>query len=63
MTEPGMIEFKGIPIPEVKEGQVLEIIMRKGVCEFSIHVYHGKHPILLIQLFKDMKRQAEIVRG
>lgn len=44
MTEPGKIEFREIPVPEPKEGQVLVKIMEIGVCGSDIHVYHGKHP-------------------
>lgn len=44
MIEPGKIEFREIPIPELKENGVLIKIMRIGVCGSDIHVYHGKHP-------------------
>ncbi|MDD3244495.1 MAG: alcohol dehydrogenase catalytic domain-containing protein [Eubacteriales bacterium] len=44
MTAPGVIEFREIPTPEVKAGEVLVKIMRIGVCGSDIHVYHGKHP-------------------
>ncbi|MHA2051406.1 MAG: zinc-dependent alcohol dehydrogenase [Promethearchaeota archaeon] len=44
MTAPGKIEFQDIPIPELKEMDVLVKIMRIGVCGSDIHVYHGKHP-------------------
>ena len=44
MTAPGKIEFNDIPIPELKENDVLVKIMRIGVCGSDIHVYHGKHP-------------------
>jgi len=44
MIEPGKIEFREIPIPELKENEVLVKIMRIGVCGSDIHVYHGKHP-------------------
>ncbi|MHA1121822.1 MAG: zinc-dependent alcohol dehydrogenase [Candidatus Heimdallarchaeota archaeon] len=44
MIEPGKITFREIPIPEVKENEVLIKIMRIGVCGSDIHVYHGKHP-------------------
>ncbi len=44
MIEPGKITFREIPIPEVKENEVLIKIMRIGVCGSDIHVFHGKHP-------------------
>ena len=44
MTSPGEIEFIEIPVPELKEDDVLVKIMRIGVCGSDIHVYHGKHP-------------------
>lgn len=44
MTKPGEIIFREVPVPEVKEGQVLVRIMNIGVCGSDIHVYHGKHP-------------------
>ncbi|MCK5184139.1 MAG: alcohol dehydrogenase catalytic domain-containing protein, partial [Candidatus Heimdallarchaeota archaeon] len=44
MIEPGKITFREIPIPELKENEVLIKIMRIGVCGSDIHVYYGKHP-------------------
>lgn len=44
MTAPGVIEFREVPIPEPKAGEVLVKIMRIGVCGSDIHVYHGEHP-------------------
>ena len=44
MTSPGEIEFIEIPVPELKEDEVLVKIMRIGVCGSDIHVYYGKHP-------------------
>ena len=44
MTNPGKIIFREVPVPEVKENQVLVKIMNIGVCGSDIHVYHGKHP-------------------
>ena len=44
MTAPGKIEFHDIPIPELKQNDVLVKMMRIGVCGSDIHVYHGKHP-------------------
>lgn len=44
MTEPGKIEFREIPEPEIGAGQALVKIMEIGVCGSDIHVYHGEHP-------------------
>ncbi len=44
MITPRKIEFRDIPIPEVKENEVLVKMMRIGICGSDIHVYHGKHP-------------------
>ncbi len=44
MTEPGKIEFREVPVPEIGAGQVLVKIMEIGVCGSDIHVYHGEHP-------------------
>ena len=45
MVEPGKIEFREIPIPELKENEVMIKIMRIGICGSDIHVYHGEHPL------------------
>jgi L-iditol 2-dehydrogenase len=44
MTHPGEIEYRDIPRPAVKPGEVLINIRRIGVCGSDIHVYHGLHP-------------------
>ena len=44
MTKPGEIIFREVPIPEIRENQVLVKIMNIGICGSDIHVYHGKHP-------------------
>ena len=40
MTNPGEIIFREVPVPEVKENQVLVKIMNIGICGSDIHVYH-----------------------
>lgn len=45
MTSPGVIEFRDVPSPEPRPGQVLLRIKRIGVCGSDIHVYHGKHAL------------------
>ncbi len=44
MTNPGEIIFKEVPLPEVKDNQVMIKVMNIGICGSDIHVYHGKHP-------------------
>jgi L-iditol 2-dehydrogenase len=44
MTEPKRIEFREVPAPAPREGEVLVKIMRIGVCGSDIHVFHGQHP-------------------
>ena len=44
MTNPGEIIFREVPVPEIKDNQVLVKIMNIGICGSDIHVYHGKHP-------------------
>ena len=44
MTRPGKIEFRDVPVPEPKNGEILLKIKRIGVCGSDIHVWHGKHP-------------------
>ncbi len=45
MTAPGRIEFRNIPIPEVKKEEVLVKMRKIGICGSDIHVYQGKHPL------------------
>jgi len=44
MTAPGMIELNEVPVPQIKDSQILVRIMKVGICGSDIHVYHGKHP-------------------
>lgn len=44
MVSPGEIEFREVPVPDVKPGQVLIKIIKIGICGSDIHVFHGKHP-------------------
>ena len=41
MTNPGEIIFREVPVPEIKDDQVLVKIMNIGICGSDIHVYHG----------------------
>jgi len=44
MTQPGVIEYVNVPIPEPGKGQIRLKMAMIGVCGSDIHVYHGKHP-------------------
>lgn len=44
MTAPGEIEIREVPVPEIRDSQVLVRIEKIGVCGSDVHVYHGKHP-------------------
>lgn len=61
MTEPGQIEFRQIPVPEVGDDQILVRIMYIGVCGSDIHVYHGKHPFTKYPVTQGHEVSGEIV--
>lgn len=61
MTAPGEIEFKNVPIPQIKPGEVLIKIMKIGVCGSDIHVYHGKHPFTKYPVTQGHEVSGEIV--
>lgn len=62
MRQPGKIEFKEIPLPDVKPGQVLIKIMRIGVCGTDIHVFHGKHPFTPYPVVQGHEVSGRIVK-
>jgi L-iditol 2-dehydrogenase len=61
MTAPGVIEFRNIPVPEPKAGQVLVKIKKIGVCGSDIHVYHGKHPFTKYPITQGHEVSAQII--
>lgn len=61
MTAPGVIEFREIPKPEPKAGEVLIRIMRIGVCGSDIHVYHGEHPFTSYPVTQGHEVSGEVV--
>src|SRR5660397_109444 len=61
MVSPGKIEFNDIPVPKVKDGEVLIKIIRIGVCGSDIHVYHGKHPYTSYPVVQGHEVSGEIV--
>ena len=60
MTNPGEIIFREVPVPEVKENQVLVKIMNIGVCGSDIHVYHGKHPFTKYPVTRSEEHTSEL---
>ncbi|HUT81425.1 MAG TPA: alcohol dehydrogenase catalytic domain-containing protein, partial [Candidatus Bathyarchaeia archaeon] len=44
VTSPRNIEFQNVPLPEIKDNEILIKIKRIGICGSDIHVYHGLHP-------------------
>jgi len=43
LVAPGRIEFREVPIPPPKRGQLLLKIMSLGICGSDIHAFHGEH--------------------
>ena len=56
MTNPGEIIFREVPVPKIKDDQVLVKIMNIGICGSDIHVnIHLPN----IRLHRDMKYQEK----
>ena len=62
MTNPGEIIFREVPVPEVKDDQVLVKIMNIGICGSDIHVYHGKHPFTKYPVTQGHEVSGEIAK-
>ena len=62
MTNPGEIIFREVPVPEIKDDQVLVKIMNIGICGSDIHVYHGKHPFTKYPVTQGHEVSGEIVK-
>ena len=62
MTKPGEIIFREVPVPEVKDDQVLVKIMNIGICGSDIHVYHGKHPFTSYPVTQGHEVSGEVVK-
>lgn len=61
MTAPGVIEFREIDMPAVKEDEILVKIMRIGVCGSDIHVWHGTHPFTSYPVTQGHEVSGQIV--
>ena len=62
MTNPGEITFREVPVPEIKDDQVLVKIMNIGICGSDIHVYHGKHPFTKYPVTQGHEVSGEITK-
>ena len=51
-----------MPIPEIRDDQVLVKMMRLGICGSDIHVYHGKHPYTKYPVTQGHEVSGEIVQ-
>ena len=61
MTKPKEIIFEEVPVPEVKENEVLVKIMNIGICGSDIHVYHGEHPFTSYPVTQGHEVSGEVV--
>lgn len=61
MTAPGKIEFREIPIPEIKDDEVQVKMMHIGICGSDIHVFHGEHPFTSYPVTQGHEVSGEIV--
>lgn len=62
MTNPGEIVFREVPVPEIKDDQVLVKIMNIGICGSDIHVYHGKHPFTKYPVTQGHEVSGEVIK-
>lgn len=58
---PGSIIFREVPVPEVKEGQVLIRIHKIGICGTDIRVFEGKYPSAVYPVTQGREAAGEIV--
>ncbi|MFY9176591.1 MAG: alcohol dehydrogenase catalytic domain-containing protein [Caldicoprobacterales bacterium] len=61
MVAPGQIEFRDVPVPEVKPDQIKVKMKKIGVCGSDIHVYHGKHPYTSYPVVQGHEVSAQVV--
>ena len=61
MPTPGVIEYREVPVPEVKPDQIKVKMKKIGVCGSDIHVYHGKHPYTSYPVVQGHEVSAEVV--
>lgn len=61
MLEPGKIEFKEVPVPNIESNQVKLKIESIGVCGSDIHVNHGNHPYTSYPVVQGHEVAAEVL--
>ena len=61
MTAPGQITFQEVPVPYLREDQILVRIQMIGICGSDIHVYHGEHPFTSYPVTQGHEVSGEIV--
>ncbi len=44
ITEPGKIEFRDVPVPELGPTDVLIAVKAAAICGSDLHIFKGKHP-------------------
>jgi 2-desacetyl-2-hydroxyethyl bacteriochlorophyllide A dehydrogenase len=44
ITEPGKIEFRDVPVPELGPEDVLIAVKAAAICGSDLHIFKGKHP-------------------
>lgn len=62
MTEPGVIEFNEVDVPDINKTQVLLKVKKIGICGSDIHVFHGKHPYTSYPVVQGHEVSCEIVK-
>lgn len=63
MIKAGEIVFEEVPIPKIRDEEVLIKVRRIGVCGSDIHVYHGKHPYTSYPVIQGHELSGEIVEA
>lgn len=61
VSAPGKIEFEEVPVPEIKEDQVLIKIRKIGICGSDIRVFSGQYPSMVYPVTQGREAAGEIV--
>jgi len=48
ITEPGKIEFRDVPVPELGPEDVLIAVKAAAICGSDLHIFKGKHPAVAL---------------
>jgi L-iditol 2-dehydrogenase len=60
LREPQKVEFRQVPKPSPRVGQVLLQVKRIGVCGSDIHAYYGKHPYISCPIVQGHEFSGEV---